>query len=91
MCGIAFTGYLRPETEPKIPVRILSDNNSNRVVFSHLLYSRAAEVQCIECHHHHNDGDGQDPIACELCHPTAYDEKYVAHHQEYFQNQITCQ
>jgi len=73
---IAFTGYLRPETEPKIPVRILFENSSNRVVFSHLLHSRAVQVQCIECHHHCNYGDGQDPIACKLCHPTANDANY---------------
>ncbi len=86
---IAFVGYLRPETRPTVPVRILFDNGSNRVVFSHLLHNRAGKVQCLECHHH-NEGNESDPIACELCHPAAFDENYVQNHPEYFQNQTAC-
>ena len=86
---IAFVGYLRPETRPTVPVRILFENSSNRVVFSHLLHNRAGKVQCLECHHH-NEGNGPGPIACELCHPAAFDENYLQDHSQYFQSQTSC-
>lgn len=86
---IAFVGYLRPETKPTVPVRILFDNSSNRVVFSHLLHNRAGNVRCLECHHH-NEGSGADPIACRLCHPAAFDENFIENHPGYFENKISC-
>ncbi|MBN2140164.1 MAG: cytochrome c3 family protein [Desulfovibrionaceae bacterium] len=84
--GVA--GYLVPDENQKVPVRILFDNSGGKVVFAHLTHHRKYQIACARCHH--ESGQDQTPLPCGSCHPASFDQDYVRDHVAAFPDQKSC-
>ncbi len=92
LLGVASVGYLLPEENQKLPVRILFDNNGGRVIFTHMDHHKDNQIACSRCHHesakYQNEND--EPLPCGSCHPLNFDAKFVSEHVSSFPDKTYC-
>ncbi|MFW5837786.1 MAG: cytochrome c3 family protein [Desulfovibrionaceae bacterium] len=88
LLAIGVAGYLAPSSEAGPPVRVLLDSPAGPVFFTHQKHAGEYGTECGECHH--QSEDFAQPPACHSCHAKAFDESWVAGHQEAFQNEKRC-
>ena len=66
-----------PEKKPEEPVRIMFKSTAGNVLFDHK--EHASEdgygIECTECHHTWDEGEGEKPLACSECHFKDEDEE----------------
>ncbi|WP_243547180.1 cytochrome c3 family protein [Pseudodesulfovibrio tunisiensis] len=93
LLGAAVLGYVKSDDTPKMPVRILFKNNGGKVIFSHLVHHRDYQIDCAQCHHDRKPmphGKDDETMACGSCHPTEFDDDYMAAHMDSFPDETYC-
>ena len=76
----ALTGYLIPARSDGPPMRILLDNKGGKIIFTHQAHIDTQDQSCVTCHH--TSGNEQSPPSCTSCHVKAFDDTFIANHQD---------
>lgn len=87
---VSAAGYLVPEKQHKLPVRILFDNSGGKVIFTHLAHHRDYQIPCEDCHHEGGEHVAHSPLPCGSCHPVAFNQDYVRDHVNSFPDKSFC-
>ncbi len=87
---VAVCGYVIPEKQQTMPVRIHFGNSGGSVIFSHLVHHRDYKIACAVCHHDRAMTGPDNAVACGSCHPVNVDDAYIRDHQKNFKDKNSC-